>query len=302
MTRWNDIATVTNPTTNHEITYATDALGNRVAEQDGVGATSAPVLVVNNGSVQRSMVDSLTVVFPQRRDPLFGRFEPLQHHGQRLRAAHLVQPERRRQDLAGHLHRLRHRRQLPAQRRLRLTLTAADVSGITLSSNVTWAFHRLFGDADGNGTVNGADQAAFQAAYGASSGNPLYDPAFDYSAVGRVNNTAVRQFSWTTAPPTPTRRPARSSPAPPRPRRSARPTSAVGRLAPTTCTTAAPTSSKSARPAQRRLAAGSLGTRLRQQPHRAGHGNRCRFRRRASPPATSCNTRWTPASTPPAHS
>ena len=76
-----------------------------------------------------------------------------------------------------------------------LTLTAADVSGITLGSNVTWAFHRLFGDIDGNVTVNGTDSAAFSLAYGSSSGSPAYDPAFDYSGGGAVNNAAAIQFS-----------------------------------------------------------------------------------------------------------
>ncbi len=58
-----------------------------------------------------------------------------------------------------------------------LVIHHANVSGITMSSNVTYAFHRLFGDVNGDGTVNAVDSAAFNQALLVQ-----YDPAFDYNA------------------------------------------------------------------------------------------------------------------------
>ena len=56
----------------------------------------------------------------------------------------------------------------------------------TPQDNLTFAFHRLFGDADGSATIDQADFAAFRAAYGAASnifdadGNNIVDQA-DFS-------------------------------------------------------------------------------------------------------------------------
>jgi len=46
--------------------YTYNADGERISDLDGVEENTAvgPVMVVNDGSVQRSMIDSLTVVFP----------------------------------------------------------------------------------------------------------------------------------------------------------------------------------------------------------------------------------------------
>jgi uncharacterized repeat protein (TIGR03803 family) len=79
------------------------------------------------------------------------------------------------------------------------TVTAADVtgssSGVAMSGgNQLFAFDRLFGDADGNGTVNNADYFQFKNAFGKSSGSPGYNPIFDYDANGIVNNADYFQF------------------------------------------------------------------------------------------------------------
>jgi uncharacterized repeat protein (TIGR03803 family) len=80
-----------------------------------------------------------------------------------------------------------------------LTVAAADVtgssSGVAMTGgNQLLAFDRLFGDADGNGTVNNADYFQFKNAYAKSSGSPGYNPIFDYDANGIVNNADYFQF------------------------------------------------------------------------------------------------------------
>ncbi len=69
-----------------------------------------------------------------------------------------------------------------------LVIHHADVSGITLSSDVTYAFHRLFGDINGDKTVNSTDSAAFTLAI------VNYDPAFDYNADSAVTASDNLQF------------------------------------------------------------------------------------------------------------
>ncbi len=64
---WNQLVTATpNNGTYHEEYYTYNADGQRISDLDGVEQNTAvgPVLVVNDGSVQRSMIDSLSVVFP----------------------------------------------------------------------------------------------------------------------------------------------------------------------------------------------------------------------------------------------
>ena len=64
---WNQLVTATpNNGTYHEEFYTYNADGERVSDLDGVEQNAAvgPVLVINDGSAKRSMIDSLTVVFP----------------------------------------------------------------------------------------------------------------------------------------------------------------------------------------------------------------------------------------------
>jgi RHS repeat-associated protein len=90
------------------------------------------------------------------------------------------------------------------------------VSGITLSSDVTWAFHRLFGDIDGNATVNTADYDVFAQDYDSAYYAPEYDPAFDIDGDHRDFNTDYSAFladDGTTLTYTPTGAPFLTAPA-----------------------------------------------------------------------------------------
>ena len=60
--------------------------------------------------------------------------------------------------------------------------------------NQTFSFDRLFGDADGNGTVDQSDYTAFLNSYGQTSSSQLYNPVFDYDANGIVNGLDYLQF------------------------------------------------------------------------------------------------------------
>ena len=155
----------------------------------------ATVAVVNNGSAQRSMVDSLTVIFPSSVTLSSGA---ITLYNTTTSASQTISYSNPSSDgktwlvtwsgsgiVGGSL----------PDGIYQLTVHHADVSGITLSSDAVFSFHRLFGDINGDGAVNGTDSAAFNLAYSSSSGSPAYDPAFDYSAAGTVNNTAAFQFS-----------------------------------------------------------------------------------------------------------
>jgi hypothetical protein len=58
----------------------------------------------------------------------------------------------------------------------------------------TYAFHRLFGDADGNRSVNTLDFNAFRKALGSTIGQPGYQAALDYDGNGSVNTLDFNQF------------------------------------------------------------------------------------------------------------
>jgi hypothetical protein len=73
-----------------------------------------------------------------------------------------------------------------------LVLDAA--SNAMTGGDQTFAFHRLFGDIDGNGTVNSADYFKFKAAFGAGTGSSLYNAAFDYDGNGTINSADYFKF------------------------------------------------------------------------------------------------------------
>jgi hypothetical protein len=58
----------------------------------------------------------------------------------------------------------------------------------------TLTFHRLFGDIDGNGTVNSADYFQFKKAFGAASGSALYNAGFDFDNNGKINSADYFRF------------------------------------------------------------------------------------------------------------
>jgi hypothetical protein len=64
-----------------------------------------------------------------------------------------------------------------------------DTAGNLMTSNSTTQFHRLFGDADGNGSVTAADFAAFRLAYGTNGPS-----IFDFDNNGSVSAADFNQF------------------------------------------------------------------------------------------------------------
>jgi hypothetical protein len=55
-------------------------------------------------------------------------------------------------------------------------------------------FHRLFGDADGDGDVDRLDRDAFRAAFGTAAGDPGYLWYFDFDGYGDVGGRDNGQF------------------------------------------------------------------------------------------------------------
>lgn len=80
-----------------------------------------------------------------------------------------------------------------------LTVIASEVTAIATNmsmagGNQTLNFYRLFGDADGNGSVDQSDYTAFLKGYGQSAGSSSYNAIFDYDGNGIVNGTDYLQF------------------------------------------------------------------------------------------------------------
>jgi hypothetical protein len=73
------------------------------------------------------------------------------------------------------------------------TKVAAE-SGVPLTADFSFTFHRLFGDAQGSKNVNNADFISFRSAFGKTSADPAYNPEFDFDGNGTVNNADFIQF------------------------------------------------------------------------------------------------------------
>jgi hypothetical protein len=63
-----------------------------------------------------------------------------------------------------------------------------------LGGDRTDAFFRLFGDADGDGRVDDNDWAAFSSTLGLQAGDPGFLPYFDYNGDGRIDDADAAQF------------------------------------------------------------------------------------------------------------
>jgi hypothetical protein len=77
------------------------------------------------------------------------------------------------------------------------TLDASKVTagGVAVGgSNPTTAFHRLFGDNNGDKAVNPLDYLQFRNAFGKTQGNAGYNDAFDFNGDGSVNPLDYAQF------------------------------------------------------------------------------------------------------------
>jgi methionine-rich copper-binding protein CopC len=73
-------------------------------------------------------------------------------------------------------------------------LVTSIASGLSMPADQTFTFHRLFGDADGNGIVNNADYFAFKKSFGQSADSAAYNAIFDYDGNGIVNNADYFKF------------------------------------------------------------------------------------------------------------
>ncbi len=150
---------------------------------------------VNNGAAQRSMVKTLSVTFDDTVTIDSGAFT-LTLHGTNTTVAATVNAS-----VSGGV--------------VTLTFSGAGVIGgsigdgvfdlhvdgskvhhgtADLGINQVLAFHRLFGDINGDRTVNSVDQTAFTASFGKNNGNPAYNNAFDFDNNNAVNNTDNGQF------------------------------------------------------------------------------------------------------------
>jgi endonuclease/exonuclease/phosphatase family metal-dependent hydrolase len=67
-------------------------------------------------------------------------------------------------------------------------------ASVKMSADYTTAFHRLFGDLNGDAKVNSTDNFQFRNAFGTSTGNAAYRAGFDVNNDGNVNSTDNFQF------------------------------------------------------------------------------------------------------------
>jgi hypothetical protein len=80
--------------------------------------------------------------------------------------------------------------------RYRLVVIGAQIvsNGTPMDSNVVTDFHRMYGDANGDGIVNGADLSLFASTFGKKAGDVGYLSYFDYNGDGVINGFDLGQF------------------------------------------------------------------------------------------------------------
>jgi len=203
----------------YRASYTVDDLGIELSDidvmidgaQDVVGNPQSPLAIndlfdidtknpkaesiqVNDGSIQRSMVTSLTVKFSEvvtLTGTAEGAFSLIGPNGAALLAV----------DVSG---------SSPTQTIAKLTFSGpstefsslkdgkytltvlvnqvADSTGNAMGNNGVLQFHRLFGDADGNATVNSTDFAVFRTFFGLGSS------IFDFNNDGQSNSNDFAEF------------------------------------------------------------------------------------------------------------
>jgi hypothetical protein len=79
--------------------------------------------------------------------------------------------------------------------RYRLTVIAAQLTGITLGSDVVSDFHRMYGDFNGDAQVDGFDFGAFSSTSNLSSPSPNFLEVFDLNGDGNIDGFEFSQFS-----------------------------------------------------------------------------------------------------------
>jgi hypothetical protein len=163
-------------------------------------------MVVNDGSAQRSMVNSLTVTFDGTVSLDAGAFELSGEDGnsvelnvavsvvdgQTVAVLTFAGPEVVGGALAEGGYTLTVRADQVHDRWARMLDGDADGAA---GGNRADAFHVLFGDSDGDRDVDGADRDLFRAAFGTSSGDAGYLWYFDFDGDGDVDGRDNGQFS-----------------------------------------------------------------------------------------------------------
>src|SRR5262245_30487369 len=163
-------------------------------------------VVVNDGSAQRSMVNSITVTFGgaavldpgaielRRQD---GSLVDIQVAisvvgGKTVAVLSFAGPEFVGGSLADGSYTLTVRADRVHDRLGRELDGDADGSA---GGNGSATFHRLFGDADGDGSLSAQDRAAFRAAFKSHAGDPGYLWYFDFDGDGDVDGRDNGQFN-----------------------------------------------------------------------------------------------------------
>jgi hypothetical protein len=171
--------------------------------------TVAPARVagvaVNDGSAQRSMVNSLTVTFDSPVTLAPGAFELTRRDGTpvgltvattdvggaTVAVLTFTGPDIVGGSLADGTYTLTVRADLVRDRFGRVL--DGDGDGAAGGDRAD-GFHRLFGDADGDGDVDRQDREAFRAAFGTTAGEPGYLWYFDFDGDGDVGGRDNGQF------------------------------------------------------------------------------------------------------------
>jgi hypothetical protein len=180
----------------------TDSDGGRTTQTFAVDVV-APLLPavssfqIDDGSKQRSMLRSFSAIFNQPVD---------------LQPASIVLHREGGADYAVTATNLSHNGRtwnlgffgpgtigssLPDGRYTLLIPAAAAPNGLgqPMVRNYTVSFHRLFGDADGDGAVDASDRAHFKKSLESSEFSSRYVSAFDFNSDGRIDQIDSNEFS-----------------------------------------------------------------------------------------------------------
>jgi hypothetical protein len=204
----NTSVTVTAYGTYNFLVTITNSVGRSVTS--AISVTFAPTLpavssyTVNDGSVQRSMVDAVTVVFTQPVTLASGALSldqmPTDGGAGIPMAFNQSSPDGGTTWILSFSALGYVGNSLP-DGTYNLTLKAASItnsSSETLSGgNQTFSFYRLYGDFYGNGSVNGSDFAALASVFGKTVGATGVGPYWyiDYNADGIINGEDFAEFA-----------------------------------------------------------------------------------------------------------
>jgi Bacterial pre-peptidase C-terminal domain/Dockerin type I domain len=203
---------VTLNTTGNQTVTATDVGNMSIAGVSNTITVVAPIVVqgtqVNDGSAQRSMVQSLTVSFNHAVTLDAGAFTIVLHanstiNGQTGQTAGTVPVLGWTTSDGGLTYVITfsgagvlNNSIADGLYDLRLDHTKThDATSQTLATDYLFSFYRLFGDFNGDGTVNNADSFQFSRAFNKSTGQSGYLAFFDFNGDGTINNSDSFQFN-----------------------------------------------------------------------------------------------------------